>query len=221
MSHAHVRTDRALATAAVTLLVLGGFLGGGCASTTVQAQWVDPSFAGQSLRGATVLVLCDASDAALTRLCKDHLAGQVVAAGATPIVAPDVALLTAEGGRLPDIVFEGARQAGAKAIVAVTIAPDATVASPGPTIGVGFGGFSSAGGWHRSSGIGTGVGVAVPVGAESVTTAYGAHLTLTDVATGRLMWASKVTTPASSDIAEQVGKLVQAGREAAQQAGFF
>jgi hypothetical protein len=35
------------------------------------------------------------------------------------------------------------------------------------------------------------------------------------------MWASKVTTPASSDIAEQVGKLVQAGREAAQQAGFF
>jgi len=217
MSHAHVRTDRALATAVVTLLVLGG----GCASTTVQAQWVDPSLAGQSLRGATVLVLCDASDAALTRLCKDHLAGQVVAAGATPIVAPDVALLTAEGGRLPDIVFEGARQAGAKAIVAVTIAPDATVASPGPTIGVGFGGFSSAGGWHRSSGIGTRVGVAVPVGAESVTTAYGAHLTLTDVATGRLMWASKVTTPASSDIAEQVGKLVQAGREAAQQAGFF
>jgi hypothetical protein len=221
MSHAHVRTDRALATAVVTLLVLGGFLGGGCASTTVQAQWVDPSFAGQSLRGATVLVVCDASAAALTRLCKDHLAGQVVAAGATPIVAPDVALLTAEGGRLPDIVFEGARQAGAKAIVAVTIAPDATVASPGPTIGLGFGGFSSAGGWHRSSGIGTGVGVAVPVGAEHVTTAYGANLTLTDVATGRLMWASTVTTPASSDIAAQVSKLAQAGREAAQQAGFF
>jgi hypothetical protein len=221
MSHAHVLTGRALATAVMTLLVLGGFLLGGCASTAVQAQWTDPSFTGQSLRGATVLVVCDASDAALTRLCKDHLAGQVAAAGITPIVAPDVDLLTAAGGRLPDIVFEGARQAGAKAIVAATLAPDATLVSPGPTIGFGFGGFSSSGGWHRSSGIGTGIGVAVPIGAEYVTTAYGANLTLTDVATGRLMWASKATTPASSDIAEQVSKLAQAGREAAQQAGFF
>jgi hypothetical protein len=108
-----------------------------------------------------------------------------------------------------------------QAIVAATIAPDATVVSPGPTLGVGFGGFSSAGGGYRSSGIGTGVGVAVPVGAVGVMTAYGAHLTLTDVATGRLMWASRVTTPASSDVAEQVSKLAQAGREAARQAGFF
>jgi hypothetical protein len=221
MSHAHGLTGRARATAAMTLLVLGGFLVGGCASTAVQAQWTNPSFAGQSLRGATVLVVCDASDAALTRLCKDHLAAQVAAAGATPIVAPDVALLTTEGGRLPEIVFEGARQAGVQAIVAATIAPDATVVSPGPTLGVGFGGFSSAGGGYRSSGIGTGVGVAVPVGAVGVMTAYGAHLTLTDVATGRLMWASRVTTPASSDVAAQVSKLAQAGREAAQQAGFF
>ena len=221
MSHTHVLTGRARATAAMTLLVLGGFLVGGCASTRVQAQWSDPSFAGQSLRGATVLVVCDASDAALTRLCKDHLAAQVALVGATPIVAPDVALLTAEGGRLPDIVFEGARQAGTQAIVAATIAPEATVVSPGPTIGLGFGGFSSSGGVYRSSGIGTGVGVAVPVGAERVTTAYGANLTLTDVATGRLMWASRVTTPASADVAEQVSKLAQAGREAAQQAGFF
>ena len=152
MSHAHGLTGRALATAAMTLLVLGGFLVGGCASTRVQAQWTDPSFAGQSLRGATVLVVCDASDAALTRLCKDHLAAQVAAAGATPIVAPDVALLTAEGGRLPEIVFEGARQAGTQAIVAATIAPEATVVIPGPTIGLGFGGFSSSGGWYRTCG---------------------------------------------------------------------
>ena len=68
MSHAHMRTGRALATAAGDVLVLGGFLVGGCASTAVQAQWTDPSFAGQSLRGATVLVVCDAGDAALTRL---------------------------------------------------------------------------------------------------------------------------------------------------------
>ena len=221
MSHIHVLIGHALTSAAMTLLVLSGCLAGGCASTRVQAQWSDPSFAGQSLRGAIVLVVCDAGDAVLSHLCKDRLAMQVAASGATPIVAPDVALLTAEGGRLPDIVFEGARQAGAKAIVAATIAPDATVVSPGPTIGLGFGGFSSTGGWYRSSGFGTGVGVAVPVGTERVATAYGANITLTDVATGRLMWASKVTTPASSDIADQIHKLAQAGREAAQQAGFL
>ena len=105
MSHTYLLTGRVLATAAMTLLVLGGFLVGVCASTAVQAQWTDPSFAGQSLRGATVLVVCDAGAAALTRLCKDHLAWQVAAAGVTPIVAPDVDLRTAEGGRLPEIVF--------------------------------------------------------------------------------------------------------------------
>ena len=63
--------------------------------------------------------------------------------------------------------------------------------------------------------------MAVPIEGRPRRDGVQANLTLTDVATGRLMWASKVTTPASSDIAEQVSKLAQAGREAAQQAGFF
>ena len=36
-------------------------------------------------------------------------------------------------------------------------------------------------------------------------------MTLTDVETGRLMWSSRITTPASQDITEQVTQLVEVG----------
>jgi len=101
------------------------------------------------------------------------------------------------------------------------IAPDVTVVSPGPTVGFGIGGFGISGGWHRSSGVGAGVGVGFPVGAERVNTAYAAEMTLTDVNTGRLMWTSRVTTPASQDVAEQVTELVGVGVKSARQAGFL
>jgi hypothetical protein len=221
MPHSHVLEGRARAAAAMAVLVLCGLLFGGCASTTLQAQWTDPQFAGQSLRGATVLVVCDASDAVIERLCQDQLATQVAAAAATPATAPDTNHPTAVGGHLPENVFAAARRAGAKAILVSTIVPDATVVQPSPTIGFGLGGFRSTGGWHRSSGIGTGVGVAVPVGADRVQTAYAATMTLTDVDTRRLMWTSRVTTPASPDVNTQVSKLAKAGVEAAQQAGLL
>jgi hypothetical protein len=205
----------------MAVLVLCGLLSGGCASTRLQAQWTDPQFAGQSLRGATVLVVCDASDVVIERLCQDQLAAQVAAAAATPVTAPDANHLTAGGGPLPENVFAAARRAGAKAILVSTIVPDVTVVHPSPTIGFGLGGFRGAGGWHRSSGIGAGVGVSVPVGADRAQTAYAATMTLTDVDTGRLMWTSKVTTPASQDISTQVSKLAKAGVEAVQQAGLL
>jgi hypothetical protein len=221
MPHSNVLEGHARAAAIMVLLVLCGALFGGCASTTLQAQWTDPQFAGQSLRGATVLVVCDASDAVIERLCQDQLAAQVAATAAVPVTAPDANHPMAGGGPLPENVFATARRVGAKAILVSTIVPDVTVVQPSPTIGFGFGGFLSAGGWHRSSGIGTGVGVAVPVGADRVQTAYAATMTLTDVDTGRLMWTSKVTTSASQDVSTQVNKLAKAGVEAAQQAGLL
>src|SRR5215475_5212441 len=55
--------------AAMALLGLCGLLVGGCASTAIQAQWADPLFAGRSLRGATVLVVCNAHAPAIQRIC--------------------------------------------------------------------------------------------------------------------------------------------------------
>jgi hypothetical protein len=54
-----------------------------------------------------------------------------------------------------------------------------------------------------------------------VNTAYGANLVLTDVATGKMMWTSKVITPASQNVNAQIGALAKVGVTAAQSAGLF
>src|SRR4029453_15236644 len=56
----HDLEGRTRAATVVALLWLYGLLFGGCASTAGQAQWADPLFAGRTLRGGTVLVVCNA-----------------------------------------------------------------------------------------------------------------------------------------------------------------
>ena len=221
MVHANWLESRAGVTAAMALLGLCGLLVGGCASTAIQAQWADPQFAGRSLRGATVLVVCNASAVAMQRICQDQIAARMLLSGIRPVMATEADLSTAQGEQLTDTISAAARRAGANAIWAANLTPDVTVVSPGPTIGFGIGGFGTSGGWHRSSGVGGGIGVGLPVGGEQVNTAYAADMTLTDVETGRLMWTSKVTTPASQDITAQVTQLVEAGVKSAQQAGYL
>jgi hypothetical protein len=221
MFHANWLKNRGWAAATVAWLGLYGLLVGGCASTAVQAQWADPQFTGQSLRGATVLVVCHAGATAVQRICQDQIAARMLMSGVRPVMATEADLRATEGEQITDNIFAAARREGAHAIWTATIAPDVTVVSPGPTIGVGIGGFGTSGGWHRSSGVGGGIGVGVPVGGEQVNTAYAADMTLTDVGTGRLMWTSKITTPASQDIAEQVTQLVEVGVQSAQQAGYL
>jgi hypothetical protein len=221
MLHGNWLKNSAWTAAAVAFLGLYGLLAGGCASTAVQAQWADPFFAGRSLRGTTVLVVCNANAPAVQRICQDQIAARMLTSGIRPVMATEVDLSAAEGKSIADNIFAAARREGANAIWAATIAPDATVVSPGPTIGVGIGGFGGSGGWYPSSGVGGGIGVGVPVGGEQVSTAYAADMTLTDVETGRLMWTSKITTPASQDIAEQVTRLVEVGAQSAQQAGYL
>ncbi len=221
MSHANWLESRAWTVAAVALFGLCGLLVSGCASTAIQAQWADPLFAGRSLRGATVLVVCSANAPAIQRICQDQIAARMLMSGIRPVMATEVDLSTAQGEQITDNIFAAARRAGANAIWAATVAPDFTVVSPGPTIGFGIGGFGTSGGWHRSTGVGGGIGVGFPVGGEQVNTTYAADMTLTDVETGRLMWSSRIATPASQDITEQVTQLVEVGVKSAQQAGFI
>ena len=219
MSHANWLESR-ISVAAVALLGLCGLLVSGCASTAIQAQWADPLFAGRSLRGTTVLVVCHANAPAIQRICQDQIAARILRSGIRPVMATEADLSAAEGEPITDKIFAAARRAE-HAIWAATIAPDITVVSPGPTIGVGIGGFGGSGGWYPSSGVGGGIGVGFPVGGEQVNTAYTADMTLTDVETGRLMWTSKITTPASQDMTEQVTQLVEVGVTSAQQAGLL
>jgi len=206
--------------AAALLIGSGVGMMAGCATTQVNVQWSDPEFAGRSLRGEKVLVVCDAPDVAIRGVCQDQVAAQVRASGATPVISPDAGL-TVGPPPTNDKTLAAARAAGAKAILGSTIGPDVTVVSPGASIGIGVGGYSSSGGYRGSTGTGGSVGIGLPVGGGQATTGYAANMVLTDVATVRLMWTSKVTTPASQNVGAQIGELARVGVEAARAAGFF
>lgn len=215
MPRSNILETRMLAVAA--LFASSGLFITGCASTRVEAQWTDPQFAARSLRGAKVLVICEAQETVIRRICEDKVATQVAASGATPVAGPEFADLTVGPPPTNDRTLAAARSAGAVAILGSTITPDIAVVSPGPTFGFGFGSYGGSGGWGSASG----VGISVPVGGGQVDTAYAANMVLTDVATARVMWTSKVTTPASQDIHGQIDELAKAGVGAAQKAGLF
>jgi hypothetical protein len=214
----HLNAMKSPVTVIAATLAGGTLLCAGCASNNIQAQWTDPEFAGHSLRGEKVLVICDAADAAIKRVCQEQMTARLVASGAVPVSPTESDGLAAGASPINDKALAAARGEGAKAIWSAAIAPDATVVNPGPTVGFGMGSF---GGGPGGGGVGAGVGMAVPVGNARVSTAYAANLVLTDVATGRMMWTSKVTTAASQDVAGQIEKLAQTGVEAAQKAGML
>ena len=197
--------------AAAALFAAGALFIAGCASTRLDAQWSDPQFAGRSLRGAKVLVVCNANEPVVRRICQEKLAAQVAASGATPILGPeDVAAGPS------DKTLAAARGAGATAVFGSTIGPEAVVVGAGPTFGVGIGGISG-------GGVGGGVGISFPFGGGGgqVDTGYAANVVVTDVATGQLMWTSKVTTSSWQSLDTQVSELVKTAVEGAQKAGLF
>jgi hypothetical protein len=203
--------------AAALLIAAGTGLVAGCATTEVNVQWSDPQFAGRSLKGEKVLVVCEAPDVAMRRVCQDDLAAQLRASGATPVIGSDPAL-TVGPPPANDATVAAARAAGAKAILGSTITRDETVVGGGSSIGFGFGGYS---GGYGGSGRSAGVGVGVPVDGARATSGYKASMVLTDVASVRLMWTGTITTPASDDVGEQMSELARVGVEAARGAGFF
>ena len=186
-------------------------LSSGCASTKVHDQWADPQLAGTSLRGARVLVACEAYDIQVKRACQEQTASELSARGATPVMAAEAAAGTGESPA--DQRLRAGRDAGARAILATQITLADRQYSPGFSIGIG--GF---GGGHRG---GVGVGVSVPVGGGQPTTGHAAGVTLTDLASGRVVWGAKATTPPSNDLNGQMGELAKAILGAAEQAGLF
>jgi hypothetical protein len=172
MTIARTRTEF---LAVATLGFAGTLLLAGCATKTLDAQWSDPQLtSGNPLRGARVLVVCEAQDLVLRRICQDQVGAQVTAAGAMPVAAPDGA---ADASGNPARYLAAATAASAKAVLVTTVAPDSSVAKSGFTVGFGLGGFGG-------GGFGGGVGVSAPVGDTKVATGYAANGSITDVAPG-------------------------------------
>jgi hypothetical protein len=197
--------------AVATLGFAGTLLLAGCATKRLDAQWSDPQLtSGNPLRGARVLVVCEAQDLVLRRICQDQVGAQVTAAGATPVAVPDGA---ADASGSPARYLAAAKVANAKAVLVTAVAPDSSVAKSGVTVGFGLGGFGG-------GGFG-GVGVSAPVGDTRVATGYAANGSITDVASGRLMWTAKATSAPSDDLNSQVTELAKAVVTGAGKAGLF
>jgi hypothetical protein len=201
-----------------TLLLSMLWLLAGCAGSRINAQWSDPQFAGQPPRGAKVLVACQAADPTLRRVCADRMAAKLSGLGAVPVLAPDNGDVGEATAPTEVALLQTARSAGAVALLRTQISPEVVAVAPGPSIGIGIGGF---GGSYRSGG-GVGFGVSAPLGgAGPAETGYATTASLTDVASGRLMWSARASAPPSSDVAQQLSTLATLLLDAARQAGLF
>lgn len=208
------RTVTAVAVACLSALTLAG-----CASTKIGAEWSDPQFAGKKLTGARIYVSCQALELAVQLVCVDQLSAQLKALGAVPLSSPP----RATHGSLPDsptvgVEMKAARNAGAVALLGVSIAPESTAVSTGPTFSFGLGGFS--GGAHSGGGVGVGVGVPVG-GTGSLSTGYAASANLTDLGSGKPIWTARASAPPSDNVNEQLGTLASTLLGSAQKAGLF
>ena len=174
---------------------------------------VAPGAAG-SLRGATVLVACQASDASIRDTCRDQLADEITVRGGRPVTATE----RADGGVSPtdDSIVGDARTAGATAVLLMVPTPVA-VAEPGPSVSIGIGGI----GFGRGGGVGGGVGVTTPIGEPRVATAFAATGRVIDVASGRTLWTARARVPPSADLPSQFGSLAIALMDVASRDGLF
>ncbi|HTJ04933.1 MAG TPA: hypothetical protein VL624_06280 [Caldimonas sp.] len=188
-------------------------LAAGCASAPqLDAQWSDPAAAPGLLRGARVLVACDAAELVVRQICQDRLAGEVAARGATPVfVPPETPIVTDRS--IDSQLLAPARESGAKALLVMTVA--VAVHDVSAPVQIGIGGF----GFGSSSSVG--VGVSAPVGGGRVTAGYSGNGRVTDVSNGRLVWTAKATSPPSADLDAQMADLSRLVLGAADKAGLF
>jgi len=188
-----------------------------CATTRLEAEWTAPQFRGHSLRGTRVLVVCESPELVFKRQCEDHMASRLNEAGASPVLGAADPSGPPGHQMPPDQLATAARNAGASAVFSTLIVPGAAVASTGSWLSIGLGGFGIGG----NSATGAGVGVDLPVGGGNVQTGFAASSSLTDVATGKLMWTGKASAPPSSDLNKQIQELTTAVVQGAHQAGLL
>jgi hypothetical protein len=203
----------AAASLAAALVSLGL---AGCASTGIDAQWKDPQLTGSPLSSGRVLVVCEAAEVVLSRICVDRLSADLQARGATVVTAPDDNAPVAGQSRDDSRYLERARQLGASVVWAASVNPtSAADTRSGSGVSIGLGGF----GFGRGSGVG--VGMSMPVGGGAPPPQYAADARVTNAANGRLLWTARAGSPPSGDGRSQVENLLQRLVNAAGEAQLF
>lgn len=190
-------------TTKLLTLSAGACVLAGCATGRLDAQWSDPQFAGQPA-GAKVLVICQATEQTVVRICQDQLAAELRNVGITPVISDTP----------PPDKLAAARSLGAQAVMQASLSPTVIVNNYGSSFGFGFG----SGGYRHSAGF----GVAMPIGGgpDYMTTTYSSDTTLTNAASGKLMWSGKAST-AAQEVREQIASLAKISVESARKAGML
>lgn len=195
-----------------------GVLLGGCASTQMGAQYLDPQATKQALRGAAVLVVCEAPEPAIRLICEGEVTAQLTQLGAKPLTDPKLVGLTSGREPTPHQYLPAARAAGAQALFSVTLAPDFWRPSPMSAVSLGIGAWGGSGGFSGGS---AGVGVSMPVGGSGSASGFAANGSLLDVANGRVLWSASATASQRGDASVQVGEVVRALTGAVRDTGLF
>ncbi len=160
----------------------------------------------RNVRGASVLVACEAPDLTVQRICEDQLAAAVSSRGAKATLNSQLSPAGAPpAGNDPYVA--AAKRVGARAIVRMTLSSGQPVAvDSGPSIGIGVGGGS---GGYRSGGFGGSVGIGFPIGGARVSQAFGAETALIDPSNGATMWSGRASSSTAQNVTEQVTELAQ------------
>ena len=195
-----------------SIAVLAALVAGCASAPQLDAQWSDASAAPGLLRGARVLVACDAAELVVRQICQDRLASEVAARGATPVFVPPETPIATDRS-IDAQLLSAARETGAKGLMVMTVAVAVHDVSAPISIGIGGFGFGSGGS--------VGAGVSAPVGGGRVTAGYSGNGRVTDVANGRLVWTAKATSPPSADVNAQMTDLSRLVLAAADKAGLF
>ena len=196
----------------------------GCATpqaTRLGAQYLDPEAPAEALRGATLLVVCDAPEQAAKLVCESQFSAQLAALGTRPVTNAALASPT-PGREAPAGAYLAAAQAaGAHAVFVATLAADYSMPSTTPTISFGIGGFGGSGGYRGGSGVGGGVGVTLPAGPVTGPAGLAAIGSAIDVASGRVIWSARAVTPPGADVSALIAEAARTLVGAARQAGLF
>jgi hypothetical protein len=192
------------------LPVLGALLLAACATTKMEAQWSNPEFGAARLRDQTMMVACQARDFTVQAVCEDQVAAQLSTRGVKP-----VKFAVSNSGVSPtnEAIDAAAKRANARAVYRTTLSTSVPTVSPGPTIGIGVGG-----GGYRGGAAG---GISLPVGGATVSEAYAADAAIVDVASGKLIWSGRATSPTGGDVTSQLSDLTRVMFDALSTSGLF
>jgi hypothetical protein len=189
----------------------------GCASSVIEGQWSDASFANRSLLKSRVLVSCRAPDANLARICEDNLASGLRDAGV--VVLRTAEPIEAAGGVPAVLSAAKALSADSTVIASVSIAATNPFEAPSPW---GYpGGLYGYGGVGMGRGVALGGGMGFALGGVRAATAFSVATSVFEVATGQELWSVRVPPPGSDDATIQVARLSGASIDAMRRAGLL